>query len=373
LPYYGDIVAIVIFNKTLSDSARESVENYFKVKVIDKYPVSSVTQLDYVVYHIRDNGQQIFGGDLVGGKLLYSINGGASFTELEFADIANMQMGHIFPNGNIFFCTKTHVYKSIDNLGSVVGVQAQKPDGTNFNPSADDNYEPIHKVDEQVLENGDVMIVWGNYSLSGISYIYRSINGENCRIAYRFGALYDYTARHTHSVAFCSDNGYWYVNTGDDSDDHEVHFIRGKYEDSTWSWEYLLEGSDAERTKAAGVTFFNGKIYWASDATTSPAATELGVFLSDIDTFTTLASHETVFNLPTEAGSMCVDNNNIVVLKNRDANTEYLYVYEINTKKLSVYVFNITYNGLYKILKSNTNQYILTARGNEYNSYKLVL
>lgn len=373
-PYFGDLVAIIVFNKTIADATRIAIENHFKTKVVDTYPTITPTQLNYVVYHAKD--QKIFAGDLVAGKLLYSTNNGTSFTELVFADVANVQMAFMFANGTIFFCTKTKVYKSIDGLQNIVEIQAKGITGADFNPASGDNYEPIHVINSQIVGN-DEIICWGNYTLKPNLTrvnIYASVNGADCKIVYAFnsGTYADgiYAARHVHSVAYCESNGYWYACTGDKIESHQIHWLRGIYNDGTWTWEYLFEGNDANKTKGSVISFEGSKILWASDATANPAVTELGVFYcDDVSTITTPSTHQTLFNLPTETGAMCIDDDRMLFAYRRGDTTQYLYVYERATKKISLYVLNISIPGILLISKQSNNRYIARVRNHNINSW----
>jgi len=376
-PYFGDVAAIIVFNKTISDEIRISIENYFKAKVIDTYSSMTFSQISYRVIHSR--GNQIFGVNDSDGKLLYSTNNGTSFTEMVFADTANIQFGHIFPNGTIYICTKTKIYKSTDDLLSLIEITARKINGSVFVPGGPPSspFEPIHIIDEQVLPDGKTMICWGNYTLSGndIVAVFSSIDGETCQMEYAFtsgGYTGDYAARHLHAVSFCEDDGKWYVSTGDANAKGELHHLAGTY-GTPWTWEYLFAGDDSLRTKAVGTSFKNGKIYFASDATNNPAITELGVFYSDIATFSTLTSHQTLFNLPTEVGMMYMDDDKIIITKLRDTTSYYVYVFDLNCGVLDVHVVDVIATTVLMVHKQSTNKYILNVFGDQSNSFVLTL
>ena len=379
-PYFGNIAAIIVFNKTLSDAVRISIENYFITKVNNIYPQAlAIEQSNYVLYYNR--GSNIFGVDLINSNLVYSNNSGVSYTVYGFADATNIQMGYIFPNGTIFFCTKTKVYKSIDGLVSIIEIQAKDIAGANYNPAitGSNPFSPIHVIDEQLLTNGKTMICWGNYTVDSddIVAVFSSIDGDNCQMIYAFtSATYvgTYAARHIHTVSYCHDNDYWYLCTGDFIAKHQIHFMRGIYNQITeiWTWDYLFEGAETLRTKSTGIFFLGGEIYFGSDGT-SAALDELGVFKSDIDTFSTLNTHTTVFNLPTVVGQIYVDIDKILVSKLRDTSTYYIYVYSITRKDIDVYIVNITGTTVLMIDKVDTDKYVLTLSGNKEESWILTL
>jgi len=87
-------------------------------------------------------------------------------------------------------------------------------------------------------------------------------------------------------------------------DMEENQWVEGTYTEETdsWVWSALDFGfviPQTSRLKATECFFYDGYVYWSSDATNVPLDnTENGIWRSPIDTFTDITTHQKLFSMP---------------------------------------------------------------------------
>ena len=338
--FKGLVSAIFIFNKTLSDEKRQIIESYFGTNISTyKKELTNYEQLAYQIYH--QTGDTIFGGSIANGNLIYSENGGSSFISLAFADIAKVQMGYIFDNGTLFFCTDTKVYKSTDGLLNISEITPLDELGNNYLPAlGKDNFTNISPIYSKDTASGQ-MIVWGNYGGADVYAIWTSIDGNDCKMVYRFGAGYDYSCTHIHCVSYISTDNAWYCATGDTAG--LTHWMRGEYNEleDTWAWERIIEGDDNDQTKSLSIQEKDSYIYWLSDQT--DGTDKLGIWHCLPANISNIANHVRDLAVDIELNNMIMEDSRIIFTGILHAYESWcIYVFDRAKKTVDQYFFTAT-------------------------------
>jgi len=385
LNHRGEMGYILLFDKVLDNSKRITIENYLN-KYSTKEYLPSYEELPYHIY--SQKGSKIFGADFSTNKLLYSEDSGVSFTELAFTDANKIQMGYLFDNDNILLCTSNKVYSSTNKLGSLSEITPKDLTDANYTPPATGgNFQASAPVKSQTLTSGEEMIMFGNYTIAEVPIcMWYSINGTNLKMAYRFGSVYDYTARHVHCCTYSSSDNKWYITTGDESPD--IHWLSGEYSEGAGSWSFihLLSGVSKNQTKAAGLMAMDNVLYWGSDETTDD--TYKGLWSCPIADIANTTNHVRHFYYPEETTTILVDGNKILFLVFAETTREWdLFVYDMTKNVVKQYFMNLSVDRpipVYKYTlwawhldKIGINNYMLQLydlnAGNKYNTIKFSL
>ena len=287
-------------------------------------------------YVDSQRGNKAFGrGD---GRVWLSEDCGRTWPHsIAFPDAENVTFSCILRNGNILFATRTELFLSTDNLGTLEPITVKERDGSDYVPHtpADPNRPGwyFHSLSGQNCfdVNGAEMLVWGNYCnvLDGAApvNIYCSTDGgRTVKIAHRFGQnpywqdgesparlLGDpnnpIICRHVHTVAYNPDEDAFYTCTGDfdKPEGRECHWLRGTHDVTAddWDWQLLLSVPPNSRFKSGGITFIDGLLYWISDSNVIEPF-DRGIFRCAPDDLKDLDKHECLYDPGVEVGCMII-------------------------------------------------------------------
>jgi hypothetical protein len=245
------------------------------------YKSQSIT-ITGVGYHFSDlhlcttKGDKILAFDGV-GVLSLSLDKGATYPiTLDLTGICNIiTRARIYPNGNIMWANHTKCFYSTDDLATYHESTVLDINGDPFVPTTYDNFKVITNI-EDVIINGIVIDVWGNYSIlagtqdDNINCWYTIDSGVTIKSCFKAGvSLSGQAFRHIHAVNFISvDNSFW-MHTGDGSSGKtDCFWNKGTYNTvtDTWTWENKKAGQIIDLCKSTGFAYYNGYVYWGSDS-----------------------------------------------------------------------------------------------------------
>lgn len=351
--WYGKLAQVAVFDHVLNDQERrilgyQTAYNRWAeidVDTFSNYASYSInySELSYVILH--QTGTKIFAKDITNGKLLYSSNSGSSFTEYIFTDTSKVQVGFIFQNGNLFFCTDTDVYYSSDELISINAITPLDESGNPYSPTIDKlNFSPLGTLMSQI-DGSDELFVWGNYTVDVDTNInvWCSKNGTDCKIIQQFSPTSLYNARHIHSCVYYNSGGYWLIVTGDEQANDEIHILKAEYSSLTglFTWSELLNGVSHNQTKIGVVQPVGINLYWMSDQTTGDGY--LGLWKSPIDQISNLSRHKRIFSIFEECTAMYIDNDFMFFATIHDfQRTWEIYVYDFNYKIIQYFPLSLS-------------------------------
>jgi len=107
----------------------------------------------------------------------------------------------------------------------------------------------------------------------------------------------------------------FYACTGDGNRPKgwECHWLRGTYDSvkDKWNWKVIITESLNSRYKAGGITFVDGRMYWASDAN-GPEPWDRGIFSCDPADIGNPKAHTLLFDPKYETGIMIIEDGVIL-------------------------------------------------------------
>lgn len=294
-----------------------------------QYRVNQYTffETKYKVIHRHSN--YIFASD--GSNLLWSEDNGATYYTkawgtqysggLPIHDKA-VTACNIFDNGDVMFCTAKTAYYSTDGLVNINTSTVLDKNGDPYvfhTPSNATRPGPyfyqLNKPNSKMYVDGSEVFVWINYTNSGViiglgaspTVVWATFdNGQTIKEVYTFGQNTNYRddgsvgggstgtllgdsgnsrkARHGHSAAKLPSSNVWYTCTGDANSTDEVHWMKHEYSAGVWTTSVVLNDmNENSRWKAGKIDFISQTdVYFASDATNSPAASEAGLMATTI-------------------------------------------------------------------------------------------
>ena len=267
---------------------------------------------------------------------------------IAFPDARHITFSCILKNGNILFCTRTHIYLSKDNLKTYQPITVKAADGSDYLPHTPQNpdypgwyFHAITGVNSWDV-NGVEMLVWGNLCnvLGGaapVNIYYSTDHGQTVKIAHAFGQNPHFRdngsegggktgtllgnpdnpvlCRHVHSVAYNPVENAFYACTGDVDRGmgHECHWLRGTYDakKDEWRWKVLVSDNSNSRYKSGGINFVDGKVYWISDAN-GPPPYDRGVFRCAPADIADPKAHTMLYNPQVESANMIIQDGVIL-------------------------------------------------------------
>jgi len=325
--YAGVIDELALFSEELSQSRVDSIYNSGSGLAYVYNPATAVLIVDpLAVLAVRGSYRFATDGDV----LKWSSNGGSTYRDYAWGTqysggIPVHDLGidgaFIFSDGTLIFSVENKMYRSTDGLQSAPSVVTTYladgvtpyPIHTPVSASRPGNYYQMLFYDTKYeTVNGTEILVWNNYGnipipdkgVAPMSVFYTIDKGATIKTAYRWGQNLSYRddgtddggntgtllgdsgnaikCRHNHSVVRDPDSNDWYFNTGDATSNTEVHWYKMTYDPNTDTWGaptvIVASGSDATRWKSGGLHIYAGNVYFGSDATNSPPASELGIF-----------------------------------------------------------------------------------------------
>jgi hypothetical protein len=195
----------------------------------------------------------------------------------------NIVHAHWFNDGTCLFCTEQHCYYTKDFV-TVNESTVYDYDGTVSTPSGHRFYN-IPKGTDSYMIDGKEFHLWYDYILLQTVHPrlwYSNDNGVTVRAAFAFGESSIngsvLSARHGHGFKYNPYNGYFYAWTGDTNE--ECHFIRGKYQNNTWTWELVATGPEY---KFGTILFSGGNMFCVTDYGDVSLADKKGVLSCPVD------------------------------------------------------------------------------------------
>ncbi|MDD2636482.1 MAG: hypothetical protein PHW82_13405 [Bacteroidales bacterium] len=266
----------------------------------------------------------------------------------EFSDAKNITYSHIFNDGTVLFGTREKLYLCKKKLKSYKEIIVKDAEGNDYLPHTPQNpdnpgwyFNTLTGADSWIIK-GKEMLVWGNYcnvrgGAAPVNIYYTTDNGKTVKIAYSFGQNPYFTdngspgggaegnllgnpdnpiiCRHVHSVAYNPVEDAFYACTGDGNRPKgwECHWLRGTYDSvkDKWNWKVIITESLNSRYKAGGITFVDGRMYWASDAN-GPEPWDRGIFSCDPADIGNPEAHTLLFNPKYETGIMIIEDGVIL-------------------------------------------------------------
>ena len=265
-----------------------------------------------------------------GNDLLYSSNGGANFLRgLNISQIGILKYIQLFSNGSVLFADDRKCYYSHD-WKTYQESTLLNEDGSIFIAETDDTFYSHKRPSHKHIVNGNEIVVWGNYSISGgvqrtnnIRVWYSTDFGETVKCCYTANKPETVKCRHIHNVDYYDDGNFFILQTGDADD--ESHWVKGLYdaEGDTWSWEVIGSGLDF---KSTNIFFHNdGYAYYSWDL--SPGGVRKVPINSLDDRFT----HELLFKTQRDCGYVLVGESGDILAFQTSGNTNaWRYYYSKN-------------------------------------------
>ncbi len=284
--------------------------------------LSTIYEDDDIYYKYTSVNIVDWKGDLmlgnIGDFIFYSKDNGHNCTYKYIDGFSDMQMGHIFENGNVIFANTTDIYISNDGLMTVTEPVIHNPDGTIFTAqSAGSNYRITCK-DRPMYMGGHEVLFWGNYGNVTTDYvesnIFYTLNyGEDINICYKFG-IYEglgdpdnpIIVRHVHGIAFDGDSLWCY--TGDENMYSKI--LRGYYDQNLDTIKFIIAlENNYMYAQLGGVFFENDTAYISIDASGNA-----GLFKSQQDKIVDFSNWSDIYTTdPTLACVGLYVNDNEVV------------------------------------------------------------
>jgi hypothetical protein len=247
------------------------------------------------------NGVYQFGWNAT--QIFYSSNSGSTWTTVAFANANTLGSSVIFANGNVWFASLNHCYKSTDGLATYPEVTVLDKNGNAYSaPNPVNYYQKITKIEIFTI-GGVEMAVWGNYGNAEVAgdtpiNIYRMFNDCIPKITYTFGVNPSYPTqgdpanpvicRHVHGVTYDTVNAVFYCITGDANNSPWLTGIYNVGADSlTWNAMTNPPSTNLNATSSA-LFYINGYIYFSTDAAHST------LYRCKVADIQTLAKYETV-------------------------------------------------------------------------------
>lgn len=337
----SDIVAIYIFNTKLSDENRIIFETYLTNRyLVDDYSESMISELpsyeelsNWVLYEKDDI---IFALRVIDDKLLFSSDGGNTYNVSD-SSYSTLKFGYVFNNGTLFWVDSTKVYKSDSSFSVITEITPQDENGDAFAWDNNFQFSPFHRITSQIIDSSNEIIAWGVYP-GEPKCIWASLNGDDCKMVYRFGAAYDYNITHTHSVVYNEDVNKWYIATGDAADGY-INLMSAVY-DGDWEFTHLLTGDPTNETKLVNLISDGADLWWSADVTIGN--TDRGIWMADALEFGNRDNHHRQIGLDLELSHFIVEQDRVIIAK-YDNNTGTvdvkweILIYNRTTKKIKRY------------------------------------
>ena len=283
----------------------------------------------------------------VTGKVLWSTNGGTSFSEYSFTDAKLIVMAHIFGNGNVIFATsKNELWFSSNGLTTITQKTLKAVNGiddyvfhTPVNASYPGRYFLRQNIDQPQYIGSDEVLVFGSYSVAmgtmvmgaTPNLIYHfSADGNTCKVSYIFGQNATYkddgtkyggatgnllgdagnpiVVVHVHNVIQDQVTKKFYAIAGETAG----CWLEGVYNSGTGviDWTKIIDiGIPNGWFKAGGVFFDSTKIRVLSDGSDLG---KTGVYEADKASMTTTGAYTKTYNLAINMFPALVYGNTII-------------------------------------------------------------
>lgn len=299
---------------------------------------------------VRKSGNYVFGKNAT--TIYMSIDGGVTFPfSKAFTNAAKINFAYIWDDGTVNFAERNKIYRSADFLTNVAEV-VPTLNGAPYLPHTPvsaiypGSYYKTIEVQDKTYVNGSEIFIWGNYANQGEgaapTNIYEATNnGADIKVIYQFGQNQYYKddgtddggstgnllgdaangikTRHVHSLFFDTATMKIYLCTGDTAraEFRECMWMRGDYdsEAGTWSFEKIVDGTEASSYKSVGFRLIGDYLYYGIDVYNAQI---MGIWRTTLVNMANFALHEKIMNTTKEAISLHIKGNKWLV-------TQYAY------------------------------------------------